>query len=562
MDQHSDTPRIGRRDFLRSASSGTIVAAMAGAALSSEAGAVAPATRPFQAGVPGTRRPNVIILITDQNPAGLTKRTGFQFDTMPTMDRLATAGVDFARAYCTMPACTPSRTSMLTGRWPSAHRVRMNFQAGAAFYEKDIYTVAKEQGYTTALTGKNHTYLKPGPKVDFWRDYNHEQGDKTNGDRAQNEAYEKWLQGLHFNASSGPTPFPIETQFPYRIVTDAMEFIDKAGATPFFLQLSIAEPHNPEQVPHPYWDMFPPEKIPDRGAVDLKALAKLGYRAEWLHKLEQFGHPQIDEQWKRYVSNYLGMLRLIDDQVKRLIEHLEAKNLMRDTIIVRVADHGDYLMKYGLGRKGVGLPETLTHIPMIWHGPGIKAAPNVGRDCFVSMADLMPTICEIMGAPIPRGVQGRSLLPLLLGKDFPAVEFRSIYAEAGLGGLYYDREDNVPPDVAGFRGESFDELNMVTQSGNQKMVRMGKWKLIYDMMGYGQLYDLDKDPDELDNLFGQPRVATDQAALMAELLMWTIRNEDSLPTGPQFKKYQTKWPGGHNWYAPYRHGTPPVAFIP
>ncbi|WP_232494537.1 sulfatase [Novosphingobium kaempferiae] len=546
---------IRRRDFLRCASVGAIVASVATPAMLQAAARA----NPLKPGA-GGRRPNVILLLTDQQPAGLTKRSGFPFDTMPTMDRLAGDGVDFARAYCTMPACTPSRTSMLTGRWPSAHRVRMNYQADAAFFEKDVYQVAREAGYRTGLAGKNHTYLKKD-QVDFWRNYSHEVGDETGGDKAQNAAYEKWLKELSFNVSTKPTPFPVDVQFPYRIVSDAMDFIDQSGTQPFFLQVSIPEPHNPEQVPEPYWDMFPPAALPERGA-GLEALEKLGDRARWLHRLENYGYRDTEKNWRRYVSNYLGMLRLIDDQVKRLVGHLEAKGVLQDTIIVRVADHGDYLMKYGLGRKGVGLPETLVHIPMVWHGPGIHDRGKVGETCFVSMADVMPTLCEAMGAPIPHGVQGRSLLPLMCGEAYPEAEFRSIYAEAGLGGLYYEQSDNVPPSIAGKQDDGFDELNMVTQSGNQKMVRMGKWKLIYDMMGYGQLYDLDRDPDELTNLFNRPEVAAEQGTLLAELLMWTVRNQDSLPTGPQFRKYQTKWPTQHNWYAPHRHAEPGMPFVP
>ncbi len=103
----------------------------------------------------------------------------------------------------------------------------------------------------------------------------------------------------------------------------------------------------------------------------------------------------------------------------------------------------------------------------------------------------------------------------------------------------------------------------MTLSGNQKMVRMGDWKLVYDMMGYGQLYDLKRDPCELANLFGKPAHAGIQATLMAELAMWVIRSQDSLPTGPQNEQYGTKWPGAHNWYAPYRHGGPaPNAYVP
>ena len=103
--------------------------------------------------------------------------------------------------------------------------------------------------------------------------------------------------------------------------------------------------------------------------------------------------------------------------------------------------------------------------------------------------------------------------------------------------MYYEASDNVPyflPD--GKRAQvqeahpgtaGYDELNKVTQSGLQKMVRMGDWKLIYDMMGYGQIYHLPSDPCELKNLFGHPSAAKEQMALMAELLMWTIRAQDS-----------------------------------
>lgn len=543
--------KLGRRDFLRGASGTALVATLVSPEMMARAAAPAP-----EAG----QKPNIIVLITDQTSAGLTRRSGFPLDTMPACDRLAAQGVDFQRAYCTMPACTPSRTSMLTGRWPNAHRVRINYQPDAAIYTKDLYQVAKEQGYRTGLAGKNHTYQKPNNgKVDFWRDYSHEVGDKTNGDRQQNEAYEEWLKALKFNVATEPAPYPVETQFPYRIVSDAIEFIDQSDA-PFLLQVSIPEPHDPEQVPKPYWDMFPPDKLPPRGAGP-EALSKLGERAEWLLALEKYGFPETEKLWRRYVSNYLGALRMVDDQVARLLAHLEARGKLKNTIIVRVADHGDYLMKYGLARKGVGLSEALVHIPMTWTGPGLRDRPGVGDNCFVSMADLMPTLCEVMDAPIPRGVQGRSLLPLMRGEDFPAEEFRSIYAEVGVGGLYWERSDRVPFSIAS-GGEGYDELNRVTQSGNQKMVRMGKWKLIFDMMGYGQLYDLEADPLELNNLFGKPEAARDQAALMAELLMWTIRNEDSLPTGPQGKKYETKWPAAHNWYAPHRHGVAPIAFVP
>lgn len=174
---------------------------------------------------------------------------------------------------------------------------------------------------------------------------------------------------------------------------------------------------------------------------------------------------------------------------------------------------------------------------------------------------------------IPHGVQGRSLWPLLTGQSYPAEEFRSIYSTVGLGGLYYVEDDDIPYSSASLSsgapqnkssiyGVGWDELNKVTQSGLQKMVRMGDWKLIYDMMGYGQLYHLSSDPCELNNLFDDPSAADAQKQLMEELLMWTIRSQDGLPTGTQNRKYQTKWSRKHNWYTPYRQRKPGQPFIP
>ena len=507
-------------------------------------------------------KPSILLIICDQRCFGYDKASGYPLDTSPTLDRMQQQGIGFKRNYCTTPVCVPSRTSMLTGRWPEAHHVRMNLQAGAAFFEKDAYQVAKSRGCHTALIGKNHTYLKK-EDLDVWHEYFHDGGPIYPDSPPEIASFDAWLKKLNFNISETATPYPLEVQLPYRIVSDAMHFIDSSKQQPFLLQVSIPEPHDPEQVPVPYWNMFPPESLPGRCAGP-EALAHMGERAQWEYRMQQDSFPDTEKLWRRYRSNYLGALRMIDDQIKRLMKHLDDTGLARRTTVVFTADHGDFLMNYGLGHKGVSLYETLTHTPQIWCGYGVKHT-QAALEAFTSIADLMPTFCEIMNAEIPHGVQGRSLWPLLRGEALPQAEFRSIYAGVGVGGLYYEDADHIPL----FAGQKparpgmFDELNKVTQSGDQKMVRMGNWKLVYDMMGYGQLYNLRTDPCELRSLFGRPEVAREQAELMAELAMWTIRAQDSLPTGPQNRKYQTKWSTQHNWYTPYRHGgSPPNAYLP
>jgi arylsulfatase A-like enzyme len=258
-----------------------------------------------------------------------------------------------------------------------------------------------------------------------------------------------------------------------------------------------------------------------------EAVASMGYRMQWLMRLQKDGNADGEPGWRRYLSNYYGAIRMVDDQIARLMQYLRSSGLEEDTVVVFTADHGDYGMAYGLGRQGVGLPEPLTRIPMIWRGGKVKQAQR-DEIHFVSLADVMPTLCEAMGAAIPQGVQGRSLWGLLRGDAKKGVAFRSVYSSAGVGGLYYEESDEIPVSISEDKADRrrWDTLNKVTQSGNQKMVRMGTWKLIFDMMGYGQMYDLSTDPQEGRNPFGHPSAALMQNRLMEELARWAMRIED------------------------------------
>jgi arylsulfatase A-like enzyme len=487
------------------------------------------------------------MVMTDQQRAGLTRRSGFALDTMPAVDRMAERGVAFDRAYTTAPLCVPARVSLLTGRWPHAHRVRQNSAPKAATFEKDIFQVCRDLGYRTGLCGKNHSYMTES-SLDFWRNYGHLDGHIAPGASSQYRDFAAWMRKQNFATGIEPTPFPVELQFPYRIVSDAIEFVQGSRSQPFALWVSFPEPHNPYQVPKPYFDMFPPDKVPAR-AVGPEALQARGFKWQWLRKLQESTYPDFDANWRRTRSNYLGLMRLIDDQIDRLVRHLDESGKRDNTIVVFMSDHGDYFSDYGLERKGAELPEVLIRIPMVWSGPKIQ--PKRNSTDFVSMADIMPTLCEAIGAPIPSGAQGRSLWPMLTGGTYPAAEFDSIYSEVGFGGMHYTAGDDINPRW-GRTGRpdvrpGYDELNPVTQSGNLKMVRMGDWKLTFDMMGSGQLYNLAADPYELKNLYGAPQAADAQQRLMAALLRWTIRTQDDLPNAA----YAAKRPE-RNWYEPYR----------
>ena len=119
-----------------------------------------------------TGKPNIVVIMTDQQRADLCGREGFPLEVTPFVDRLAQENVWFNKAYTVMPASSPARCSMFTGRFPSATHVRTNHNIPDISYQQDLVGVLKENGYKTALVGKNHAYLKPAD-LDFWSEYGH-----------------------------------------------------------------------------------------------------------------------------------------------------------------------------------------------------------------------------------------------------------------------------------------------------------------------------------------------------------------------------------------------------
>ncbi|MGH3656941.1 MAG: sulfatase family protein, partial [Micromonosporaceae bacterium] len=464
-------------------------------------------------------RPNIVLVMTDQQRAGFTAGDGFGLDTMPFADSLIAQGTRFRRGYTTSPACVPARCSLLTGRFPAANRVRQNSAAEHIYRPGDLLDVLREAGYRTHFAGKPHMYRDETDFDSYAGPYWHERGPRGGTGDQRNQEFENWLADLDHGVSQAATPYPVQTQFPYRIVSDAITAVDGGDPDrPFFTWLSFPEPHNPYQVPEPYFSLFSPDEVPERVGGPESADAK-GGTWRWLRTLQEQKRPGYDADWRRYRASYCGMLRLIDDQVRRFVDHLKARGLAKNTVFVFVSDHGDYVGDYGLQRKGAGMPECLMRIPYAVVGPGVVARDNT--DDFVSLVDIVPTVCELVGVDIPYGVQGRSLAPLLAGADYPAEEFASMYAEHGFGGLPYG-PDERPELHFPYHGRTFDELNSVTQSGTTRMLRRENWKLLYDSTGRGELYDLATDPGELDNRFGDPGLVDVRADLVEELLRWTV----------------------------------------
>ncbi|WP_121353544.1 sulfatase family protein [Flavisolibacter nicotianae] len=499
--------------------------------------------------------PNIVLVITDQFRADACKREGFALNTTPFLDSLAASGTWFNKAYCASPACVPSRTSMMTGRFPSATRVRSNMNLQDALYQTDLVDVLKAKGYATALIGKNHSYLKP-ERFDYWDSYFHLGKDKPESE--EDKAFKAYLQTTNYYADLKPAPFPAEQQLPARIVSDSKAWISRVQQTPdkpFFLYMSIPEPHNPYQVPEPYYSLFPPSSLPPVLSGD-EVLPAKGNKWVLQKKLMEMGYPGFEKNIPRVRSNYYGMMRLIDDQLRGFVDFLRQTNLSENTLFIFVADHGDYTGDYGLIKKGVEVPECLTRIPMIWYGPAITKSKRP-HTAHVSNVDILPTLCEMLHVGLPEGVQGRSLWPLLTGQSYPKEEFASMLVQQGYGGLHYtDLEEYDPYTGDGMltKGKiEFDELNTWTQSGTMRMLRKDDWKLVYDMQGKGELYNLAKDPAEINNLFGNKNYTAKQLELLQDMMAWELRTQDPLPLPhPTRARHYGFKRDPRNYWSPYK----------
>ena len=496
-----------------------------------------------QAQETSAKRPNFVIIMTDQQRADLTAREGYPLDLTPFADSIANHGAWFDKAYTPAPASGPARVSILTGRFPSVTHADSNHNIPDAVYSNDLFGVAKENGYLTAMVGKNHTYMKK-EDADFWCPYNHlGQEGKNVVKTEENKAFDQFLGTTSFYASFEPSPGTVQQQIPYRMVTDALKWVDENKENPFVMLLSFPEPHNPYQVCEPYFSMF--KDVTPPAATGPEALKVKGEKFVQLNEMMKIGHEGYDENLEQIRTIYMGMIRMLDDQMARFVKGMQDMGVYDNTVFVITSDHGDYAGEYGLMKKGASVSDAIARVPMVWFGNDIAASGK--RDDHISLIDIFPTMCETIGAEIPLGVQGRSLKEMLSGRDYPEAEFQSIKCETGFGGQYYTKEDDSDYRKEGAVTRQryfFDELNTWSQSGTINMVRMGDWKLVFDMAGKGELYNIKRDPSEMKNLYGVRKYADIQNQMMAELIKWQISTVDQIPV-PRNRYYYKRYK--HNY---------------
>lgn len=440
---------------------------------------------------------NIIIIMTDQQKASSLSLYGNPVCRTPHLEAFAQDACLFTRAYTSCPLCVPARVSLFTGQLPSVHG-SLNNNILLEEGRDTLLSLLKDQGYVTGLTGKNHCFREPDLKqFDYCRLASHYGPiDESGGEYREANEFLNKARELKAAWGSVANPFPPETLGTAWTTDRAMEFVHAHREEPFFLWFSISDPHIPFQTSEPYASLYPPE------SVDMPLFRE--NEMEGKPKAQEIDYrvmrgDQVSEETIRNVrAMYYGMNTYIDDQLGRFFGRLKELGLYDDSLIVYVSDHGEYLGEHKMIRKSKAAYDALIHIPFIIKCPGATAGDS---DAIVSLEDILPTVCESLGIEIPRGVNGKSLVPILSGASSRVRSF--MYGEYG-GHNYPWNGNQAAPECEGPLTPDFNPRNKKGGFGKMRYIRDHRWKLTSSVDDGNELYDLEKDPYELMNLYQSP----------------------------------------------------------
>lgn len=404
---------------------------------------------------------NVLVLMCDQLRYDALGCQGNPYVHTPNLDRLAARSVRFTRAYCNSPLCGPTRHSLATGLYPYQHGVINN----VVLPLEGMRTIAHHlvaHDYRTACFGHMHWQrietndgrqnVFPDHGYEHYDAIGHDTSVLTKGQQ-QRRLWEN--ASVTMNATAGPSVVSEEESYS-RQVADASiarlrEWMGKGES--FLSWTSFNDPHPPFFPPPELYAKYAAMDLPPprtRPADARPSQEETGSNAVW-SMLTELDHRVMK-------AGYYGVVELADRQLGRVLDELDELDLWKDTVIFFTVDHGEMMGDYGRYMKSV-MWEQAVHMPFFVYHPDI--APGE-RDGLVEHVDVYPTVCELLGLPIPKEVRGRSLVPLLRNADTPA-DWRR-YALAQLN----------------------DDL----------MVRTDRWKLVYKDGEPLHLFDLEKDPNE------------------------------------------------------------------
>ncbi|MBR5742430.1 MAG: sulfatase-like hydrolase/transferase [Clostridia bacterium] len=435
----------------------------------------------------------VVFLMTDSTRWDMVGCYGNPAMRTPHLDRLASEGVRFDRAYTCQPVCGPARSAIFTGQFPHSCGGWTN---SVSIYD-NCHTIGQrlqDSGFRTAFIGKWHVdggdYFgtgKPSPGWDpeYWYDMRCYLEELSENERRLSRK----------SALMDRRNVPAEFTFGHRVTDRALDFLGKYGDGDFFLTVSYDEPHDPALCPEPYASAFRDYAFPAGENVTDDLSGKPAHQRVWAG--DKLGKDRTGLQVK--APRFLGCNSFADFEIGRVLEAVRAK--CPDALVIYTSDHGDFLESHRLFAKGPAPYDEITRIPLIVSAPGGargKVYPHP-----VSHIDLAPSILEYMGVPVPKLLEGRSILPAMRGG-----------------------EERIDPEI--FMEFGRYEIDHDGFGGFQPMraVFDGRYKLAVNLLSDDELYDLEKDPGEMNNLILDPETAKIRDRLHDRLLDWMNETRD------------------------------------
>jgi len=503
------------------------------------------------------KKPNILLITSDQQHWNTIGAFNKEVHT-PNLDRLVKEGTTFNRAYCPNPTCTPSRASIITGQYPSQHGA---WTLGTKLLE-DRHTVGedfKQAGYKTSLVGKAHFQplrstedypsLESYPilqDLDFWRNFNgpfygfeHVELTRNHTNEAHvGQHYALWMEEKgcrnwrdYFLPPTGTMDrsitykWPIPEEYHYNTwiaerTNNQLEQYAKDGES-FFHWASFFDPHPEYLVPEPWDTMYDPDQLtipsivpgeheqnpphfamtqeenPNFSAWSETGEGIHGYRS---HHYYEYGERNrlTDYDRKKLVGVYYGMITMMDKYIGNILDKLDELGLADNTIIVFTTDHGHFFGQHGLQAKGGFHYEDLLKLPFIVRYPGHVPAGQTS-EAIQSLVDLAPTFLSLCDLPIPCSMTGVDQKEVWLGKQSSA------------------------------RDHAICEFRHEPTTIHQKTYVDERYKItVYYNQTYGELFDLQEDPNEWRNLWDDPA----SSQLKSELLLkyiWAELGKEPMP---------------------------------
>lgn len=461
-------------------------------------------------------RQNIVLILTDQHRSDIVGANGSPICRSPSLDRLASEGVNFSNAWTMCALCTPARASIYTGLLPHRHGITRNIEEGAHHpgrIPECVPTLAERLdplGYRSHFVGKWHAGERMPTSAGFTgmdvrgygtikehADYLTYLRDRGLDKPEMTSVGAGWAHRL---CLAGVMSGPVEASVPYYLAERGIEFLrQRDGDQPFFLALNFWGPHAPYLPCEPYASMYDPKDIPPwpnfEDTFEGKPPIYRRYRDAFIGE----GSPlRRWEQCAEWAALYFGFATQIDAQIGRVLDALRQLQLDDQTAVLFSSDHGDLAGAHGgMHDKGGMLCRELYQVPLIGRVPG--GAVNVTCDRPVSNMDLSKTVLELAGCDVPDALDGRSLAPLLRGQPDE------------------QRRDHV---AAEFFGNHYAyEARLIVHNG---------FKYTFHPGAFDELYDLRADPWELNNLIDSGGHRAILRACRERLIDWAKETGDEL----------------------------------